>query len=183
MKGVCCCLLVTFIVTLLSCAYDFEIVHRYIDPETEPDIIAENVRTSYSDSARLQMRMETPLMKQFTSATEQRQEFPHGFHVRFFESNGDQRAEITANWARRDLSTNIWEARDNVVVVSAKGEVLETEQLFWDANQGIIYSEKFTKIKTEDGTVATGDTFSGKQDFSEYGLFRGRATIFLRDEE
>ena len=171
------------IATLFSCVNDMEIVNKFIDAETEPDLVADHVELLYSDSARLQMKMNTPLIKQFASATEQREEFPEGLHVWHYDKNGELKAEIIANWAKHDVATDIWEARSNVVVTNADGQKLETEQLFWDQKKGIVYSEKYTKITNKDGTVATGDRFTARQDFSEWKLTKGRATIMLNDEE
>jgi hypothetical protein len=37
----------------------------------------------------------------------------------------------------------LWEAKDSVVVINQAGEILNTEQLFWDERNKIIYSEQF----------------------------------------
>jgi len=160
-----------------------ETINKFIDMETEPDLMGENVTMYYTDSARLQMKFFTPLVKQFNSAKEQRREFPEGVHVWLYEKTGELEAEITANQARHDLETDLWEANSNVIVTRSDGQKLETEQLFWDPKKGTVYSVKFTKITREDGTLATGDTFTAKQDFSEWKLTKGRATIFLSDED
>ena len=177
------CFHIILLVVLFSCTNDMEIINKYIDAETEPDLVAENLVMFYSDSARLQMKMITPLVKQFNSAKEQRQEFPQGVHVWMYEKTGEEKAQITANWAIHDLETNIWEARSNVVLISAEGRKLETEQLFWDPNKGIVYSEKYTKITEKNGTVASGNSFTANQDFSKSKLTRAKATIFMENEE
>jgi len=160
-----------------------DIINKFIDAETEPDMTGENVTMLYTDSARLQMKFVTPLVKQFNSAKEQRREFPEGLHVWFYEKTGELKAEITANRAKHDMEADLWEASSNVVLINAEGQKLETEQLFWDPKKGMVYSEKYTKITMQDGTVATGDTFTSKQDFSEWKLTKGKATIILNDEE
>ncbi len=177
-------LIITLLIaTLFSCANDMEVVNKYIDAETEPDLVGDNVEVLYSDSARLQMKMVTPLVKKYESAKEARDEFPEGLQAWFYEKTGELKAEITANWAQHDITTDLWEARSNVVLINADGRKLETEQLFWDPKKGIVYSEKYTKITMEDGTVGTGDTFTAKQDFLEWKLSSGRATIILKDDE
>ena len=168
---------------LFSCVNDMEIVNKFIDTETEPDLIADHVEMLYTDSARLQMKMVTPLVIRFTSAAKQRDEFPEGLHVWHYEKTGELKAEITANWAKHDVATDLWEAQSNVVVTRADGTKLETEQLFWDQKKGIVYSEKYTRITRADGTVLTGDKFTSKQDFLEWKLSNGRATIMLNNEE
>ena len=176
-------LLVILVTMLFSCTNDMEVVNKYIDIEIEPDLVGDNVEVLYSDSARLQVKMTTPLLKRYESAKEARDEFPEGLHVWLYEKTGELKAEITANWAKQDIATGLWEARSNVVVTSADGRILETEQLFWDTKKGIVYSEKYTKITSKDGTVGTGYTFTAKQDFSDWELKKGKATIVLEDEE
>jgi LPS export ABC transporter protein LptC len=177
-------LIVTLLTTaLFSCVNDMEVVNKYIDAETEPDLAGNNIEILYSDSARLQTRMITPLLKSYESAKEQRMEFPEGLHAWFYGKDGKLKAEITANWAKHDLITDLWEARSNVVLTNDGGQKLETEQLFWDPGKGIVYSEKHPKITSRDGTVATGDTFTARQDFTEWKLSKGKATIVLKDEE
>ena len=168
---------------LFSCANDMEVVKKFIDPELEPDMIGKNMVILYTDSARLQTKIVSPLMKQFTTAKEQRDECPEGLHVWFYEKTGELKAELTANWAKHDVATEMWEARSNVVITSTEGQKLETEQLFWDRKKGNIYSEKYTKITNPDGTVATGNTFTSNQDFTRWELGKAKATIVLKDEE
>jgi LPS export ABC transporter protein LptC len=160
-----------------------EVVNRYIDTETEPDLTGDHVEVFYSDSARLQMKLTTPLIKKYESAKDAHDEFPEGLHVWFYEKNGDLKAEITANWAHHDITTDLWEARSNVVIISADGRKLETEQLFWDPRKGDVYSEKYTKLTEANGSTGVGDTFTAKQDFSEYKLRKGGGLIILQDED
>ena len=160
-----------------------EIINKIINAETEPDLVVENITMFYSDSARLQSKLVAPLAIQFNTDKEQRREFPKGLHVWLYEKTGELKAEITANWAKEDIETNLWEARSNVVLINDEGRKLETEQLFWDRNKGIVYSEKYTKITSKNGTVATGESFSSGQDFKNVELLRGKATIVMEDEE
>ncbi len=166
-----------------SCTNDMEVVSKIIDPAEEPDLAATNIEVLYSDSARLQVKLKAPHMKQFAEAQEPRREFPDGLHVWFYEKTGELKAEISANWAQQDITTEIWETRSNVVLTNSEGQKLETEQLFWDRKKAIVYTEKYTKITQKSGTVGTGDSFFAKQDFSEWKLTKGKATIFLEDED
>ena len=164
-----------------------EVVKKFIDEESEPDMTAKNFEVLYSDSARLHMRITAPMIKSFSSAEEKRDEFPEGIHVWFYEKTGEMKAEITANWARHDAETKIWEARNNVVLNSAQGQRLETEQMFWDSQQRIVYSNKYTKITQSNGAMASGESFWATQDFSEYKLYNrtgiGRTVIILKDDD
>ena len=164
-----------------------EIIKKFIDDDSDPDVTGHNVEVLYSDSARLQMRMVTPYMAQFTSAQEQRREFPQGIHVWFYEKTGELKAEIVADWARHDMEKELWEARGNVVLTNAEGRKLETEQMFWNEKKGEVFSEKYTKITEKNGNIYSGDSFWTKQDFKEYKLFNktgvGRVVFWVEEDE
>lgn len=175
-------------VLLSSCVNDMDTINKFIDTEIEPDLLSENVELLYSDSARLMMRMKTPLIKIFSTATEQRKEFPEGIHVWLYEKTGELKAEITANWAKQDELTDLWEARSNVIITNAEGRRLETEQLFWDRPKGEVYSKKYTKVTGTDGSYEmAGETFWGKQDFSQYKFPNksgvAKSFIYVKDDE
>jgi len=180
-------IILSLVVTVLSCANDMETVNKFIDTEIEPDVLFENIEVLYSDSARLQMKMRSPLLKIFTSATEQREEFPEGIHVWIYEKTGELKAEITANWAKHYADTDLWEARSNVVVTDNEGQKLETEQLFWDRKKGEIYSEKYTKLTKDGSYEGAGETFWAKQDNSEYKFSnksgKAKTVIYVNDDE
>ena len=176
-------ILAFLVLAFFSCANDMEVVNKFIDTEAEPDLTGINVTMLHTDSARLQTKMVAPVLKRYSSAKEQRDECPKGLHIWFYEKTGELKAELSANWAKHDITTNIWEARSNVVVTNVEGKKLETEQLFWEPNKGIVRSEKYTKITNEDGTVLTGNTFTANQDFTKMRLVEGTATIILKDEE
>jgi len=171
----------------LSCSQDLETIFKIIDTELEPDLTVENIETLHFDSARLQVRMASPLMKQFTSAMQQRREFPEGVHVWLYESTGELGTEITANWAMHNIDLNLWEARGNVVVTTEDGRKIETEQLFWDQEKALVYSHVFTEVTQANGTTASGDSFEADQDFESWRLFNrsgvGRTVIFIDDDE
>jgi len=176
-------IMLPLVAALFSCANDMEVVNKFIDEETEPDMVGIHFEILHSDSARLKMKLVTPLVKEFNSAKEKRREFPEGVHIWLYEITGELKAELTANRARQDMETNLFEAIGNVVVTVADGKKLETEQLFLDQKKSEIYSEKYTKITFKNGTIATGDRFSAKQDLSEYKLIKGKATIMVKEED
>ena len=174
--------ILSFLLLFTSCRNDMSVINKFIDEETEPDLVGDNIEVLYTDSALLKMRMFATHVRQFSSAAEPRDEFPEGLHVWFYEKTGEVKAEITANWAKHDTVTDIWEARDNVVITNSDGRKLETEQFFWEPKKGIVYSEKYTKITDAEGQVATGIKFSANQDFTNAELIKGKATLIMKDD-
>ncbi|MDR3093473.1 MAG: LPS export ABC transporter periplasmic protein LptC [Bacteroidales bacterium] len=176
-------LLLCLFAGMVACSNDMQVIQRIVNPDEEPDLTAFQVKMDYSDSAILQMHLETPLIKQFTGEKNPRDSFPNGLHVWMYEKNGTLNAEIRANWALHDNTKKLWEARNNVVITRSNGESLESEQMFWDEAKGIVYSTKVTKYTSETGTTTTGrNGMWAKQDFSEWKMFNGNGTLVFNDE-
>ena len=73
------------------------------------------------------------------------------------------------------------EAKNNVVIVNAEGEQLNTEHLIWDRKKRIIYSNVFVKITTED-EIIMGEGFESNEQFSKYKILKPKGTITKEDE-
>ena len=160
-----------------------EIINKFFDVELEPDVLGENLEILHSDSARLQMRMITPLLKQFNTAAEPRDEYPLGLHVWFFDKTGEPSGEASANWAQYDKTEDIWELRGEVELSNVDGRKLQTEHFFWDRRKEIIYSHVFTQMTDVDSSIVTGISFTGNQDFTNMRFESGRATIVMIEVE
>jgi hypothetical protein len=67
------------------------------------------------------------------------------------------------------------------VVINKEGEVLNTDQLFWDERLKIIYSNAFVKI-TRPNEVIMGEGFEADETFSRWKIKKIQGTIYLQDE-
>jgi len=59
--------------------------------------------------------------------------------------------------------------------------MLETEQLFWDQEKDLIYTERLVKITNEDQTVI-GTGFESDSKLNKRKIKNVSATIYLREE-
>lgn len=132
---------------------------EFIDTTLRDDLPVQevyNFTTTYSDSALLKLRMEAPLMKYYGRMEKPYSEFEKGIDVLFYDevrADGQPSARITSKFARYYEAEKLWEVRDSVVVINRKGEILETELLYWDENKELIYTDKFVKIKEADHII------------------------------
>jgi hypothetical protein len=62
-----------------------------------------------------------------------------------------------------------------------KGEKLNTEELFWDRNEQLIYSKKFVKLTTGE-QVVTGDGLTSEEPFDELIIDNPKGTLEVREE-
>lgn len=164
-----------------SCSNKMDEVRFITKNERIPTEVQTDLHLIYTDSTFKKMELKAPLAENYTSLQEPQREFSKGLAVKFFEYNGQVNSDLRADYALQFINKNLWEARGDVVVVNKKGEQLNTEKLFWDSKEEIIYTDEFVKITTPE-EVIMGEGFKSDQNFSEYEIYKVTGTINIEDD-
>ena len=139
-----------------------------------PLLLAENIKTVYSDSARTRIVMEAPVQNEFANGN---RTFPKGIVIHFYNPQGKPESRLTANKGYYSKMTEIYTGQGNVVVQNLKeAKTLRTEELKWSRFEKRVYTDKFVRIETPEETYL-GDGLTAAQDFSTYKILKLRATI------
>jgi LPS export ABC transporter protein LptC len=149
--------------------------------EDTPTLMLTNLETSILDSGVLRYKFITEELLDFDKKEPPYYDFPQGLHVIMVTKTGQIEAEIKSNWAKNLKNQKLWELKNNVVATNQKGDVLTTEQLFWDENKQLIYSDLYTKITTKT-EILTGIGFESNQNLTEY-TFRKPQGIFTIENQ
>jgi LPS export ABC transporter protein LptC len=135
----------SFLVLLWACENDIKVINN-ISGKNDTVETGKDIETLYSDSGVVTVKVLAKRLYRFEG------ENPHiemtKVRVNFYNSIGQVKSYLTANYAISYTNTKLMEAKNNVVVVNEKGEVLNTEHLVWDQNKAKIYSDKFVTINT-----------------------------------
>lgn len=172
--------LVTGTALFFSCRDKIEIVNTSIR-EDLPTQTVTDFESSYSDSSNLELLIKAPLLKYYGKMEEPYTDFDKGLIVYFFEGSDNPKGHISAKYARYIESKKLWEVRDSVVAENEKGDILETELLFWDEERNEIYTDKFVKITQED-QIITGTGLISDPRFSKWRIKNVIATLYFEDE-
>lgn len=171
-----------FLLTLFySCTNDLETVNAIVDLSSKPMIFAKDVEILRTDSGKIVLKGFAKESAYYLSEKDTFLEFKKGFKIETFKDYPIVESSITAEYGKHWESKKIWEARTNVVTQNIKGEMLNTEQLFWDENKHIIYSNSFCRVTTSDGII-TGNSFEADETFNKWTLKKGKGTINVKDE-
>lgn len=108
-------------------------------------------------------------------------EFQKGIEMKFFNGNKVE-STMKANYATAQEGNKLMVARNNVVVVNDKGETLHTEELIWDEEKEIIYSNAFVKISTKD-EIIMGTGMTANQNFTNYVIKNISGIIKVKQSE
>lgn len=131
--------------------------------------IGKDIEILYSDSALVRVRITAATLVNVNDRDLPRQEFPDGIQVDFFDQNLQIKSTLTAREAIRLNEKGEVIARDSVVLRTANGEKLETEELLWDEKTEQVSTDKFVKI-TKPGEVIYGYGLRANQDFTYWKI-------------
>ena len=167
--------------TLFSCENSIQTVQKITAEDTLADAIATNIEYVRTDSGRLQLILQSPLLVKY-GGKQPYTEFPKGFHIKFYDQAGKVITTLSANYGVRWEKKGFLLARNHVVVKNLEtGEQLDTENLIWDEKKGKIYSHTFVKITSPDRTIF-GDSLVANQTFSKRTIYGIRGVLDIKED-
>lgn len=138
---------------ICSCSTDKQAIRELIDQKNAPSVIVYNSELIYTEMGNQKMRVYAPVTNYYQFAEEPYTKFDEGIEVNTFDDSLKIESKLTANFAQFFEKNELWLARNNVVAQNRKGDVLYTEELYWDQKTHTIYSDVIVRIKTSNGNV------------------------------
>lgn len=148
---------------VLGCESNFKEVHKNDYSEFVPSGDADKVNLKYTDSGKIKSILVSPKMLDYSNVDFAFTEFPKGVDVTIYDNKG-KKTFIRSNYAVSYKQTNIIDLQGKVKITSEDGQVLETEQLFFDQKNQWFYTEKKFKL-TDAANSSTGQGIDFSKDF------------------
>lgn len=166
----------TFVIVMLlffmSCREKNENLVSFVyDPETVPTMVTDTVTTLISDSGITRYKLVADVWKVFDKSREPYWFFPEGIHLERFTPDFHIEATVTADTAWYYNDKELWKLKNNVHVENMKGEIFDSEELYWDQKEERVYSDKYIEIK-RGVTEIKGYGFESNQAMTDYRIFR-----------
>lgn len=100
-------------------------------------------------------------------------EFPNSLYVEFFNEEGAVETTLKAKYSKYREYENKILLQDSVLVINILTEdTLRTDELWWDQNTELFYTDKPALITKKDGTIARPmKGLKAKQDLSWYEFY------------
>ena len=131
-----------FAVTLFFSCDDGSTTLKQINQFNDNPVgIAYDIRMTYTDSAVVKAILTAPVNLDFTHLSFKYSEFPQGLKIIFFNNN-NQENTLVADYGILYNQTKIVDLQGNVVLSSHDGSILETDQMYWDAEKEWLFTEK-----------------------------------------
>ncbi len=182
-KGIAASSMILLAVSFWSCQSNKpEEIKAITEVQDVPSLIITKLETTINDSGMVKYRFTTPELYQYDKKEKPYTEFPKGLNVIMYDKNKQIEARIKSNYAKYLTQDKLWELKNDVEAVNQKGDVLNTEQLFWDENKQLIYSNLFTKITTK-SEILTGIGFESNQNLSSYTFKQPQGIFNIEESE
>jgi LPS export ABC transporter protein LptC len=174
---------ILFVAMFFSCGNDLKEVQDFLAEKNLPIGIAKNIYSIQTDSGKVKTKLIAPILKDFSNRKDHPYtEFPEGLKVVTYDENGDS-VVLIADYSVTYMNTNISEIRKNVIITNyADNSKLITDQLFWDANEHYIYTEKKFTLITKTDTIH-GEGFESNEDLSKLNMKSISGTIYVNENQ
>jgi LPS export ABC transporter protein LptC len=180
------CTLLPGSIFIVSCQNDIESINMLSSELKLPVQTGKDFEVQYTDSGRLQVIFRAPLVERYKKSEEEGQyyEFREGIEIMFYNRSGIIESTINARYGKYWEEKSLGFVRDSVVGKNLiRGDQLNTEELYWDRQNQLIYSKVFTRITNDEGVYYGEEGFESDQDFENYRLIGSSGTVNVEENE
>ena len=156
-------LILIFACIAVGCESNFKEVQKINFSEFTPSGEAEDFNLKYTDSGKIKSILVSPIMLDYATVEFPFTEFPKGVDVTIYDDKG-KRTFIKSKYAVRYIGTNIIDLQDDVRISNETGQLMETEQLYYDQKNEWFFSEKKFKFTDPKG-ISYGEGIDFSKDF------------------
>lgn len=167
--------LLIFLFFVLSCKNSIEEVNTLTVTQNEAPETGKGIELIYSDSAKIKFKLTAGRLERKEGEIPVT-EFFDGVKIIFYDDDMKPESEIRSDYAIHYEKEEKMIARDNVVVVNINGDQLNTEELTWEQQKHLVYTDVFVKITTSEETLF-GDGLESNEDFTKYKIKKIKGTI------
>lgn len=164
---------------MLSCKNDYQQVQNLaIKPIPVDEVV--NVQSYLSQGGVMRARLTSPLMLTTRDDTT-RIEFPNTLKVDFFNDTAAKvESKLFAKYGRYYQTQRLVFLRDSVIVFNISGDTLRTEELWWDQNKEIIYTDKAVRLRRPNEKI-DGSGLTANQNFTKWTITNAAGPINVPD--
>jgi len=167
-----------FSLLLFSCKNDLKEARLIVSRANVNIEKGRQVEINYSDQGVVRIKAIAPTATRFNN-NKPYFEFSDGIKILFYNQQRSIESTLTAKYATAYENSHSMTARDSVVVINNKGEILNTDELIWDEERKIIYSNSFVKIRTQD-EIIYGNGMTANENFTGYVIKNITGTIKVK---
>lgn len=157
--------LVAVLYVCFSCESNFREVQKMGLSEFAPSGDADSFNLKYTDSGKIKANLKASKMLDYATVAYPFTEFPKGIDLTLFDDN-QKKTYVKSNYAISYKGTNIIDLQKDVKIYNDSGEMLETQQLYYDQKSEWFFTDKKFKFTSSRG-VSYGEGIDFSKDFKK----------------
>ena len=154
---------IVFAMVAVGCESNFKEIQKDNFSDFIPSSDADEVNLKYTDSGRITGILISKKMLDYAVVDFPFTEFPKGIHVTLYDKNA-KKTVVTSNYAVSYKQTGIIDLQGKVKIVSEDGQILETQQLYYDQKNAWFFTERKFKFTSPKG-ISYGQGIDFSKDF------------------
>ncbi len=163
---------------VLGCENDFNEV-RDLGKKKNAQEEANNIESYISENAIVKAKLISPYMLR-TEGDTNLVEFPRTLHVDFYNDSAKVESKLFARYGRYYENKGKVLLRDSVIVFNIQGDTLKCDELWWDQNKQIFYTDKQVHIRKPDEKI-DGTGLVADQNFKSWTITNAKGPINVPD--
>jgi LPS export ABC transporter protein LptC len=166
---------------LLSCeGNSLKDVQKSNLSEFHPSGEADDFNLKYTDSGRIKSILISPKMLDYANVEFPFIEFPKGIDVTMYDEKG-KKTFVKAKYAISFKGTDVIDLQGKVKIYNETGQMLETEQLYFDQKNEWFHTQRVYKLTAPNGN-SLGEGIDFSKDFKIVNSQRIKGEIQTKDK-
>ncbi|ANH83283.1 LPS export ABC transporter periplasmic protein LptC [Niabella ginsenosidivorans] len=129
-----------------------------------------------SQGGKIKARLTAPVMLRVQADTLYT-EFPKTLHVDFYNDSAKVDSKLDSKYGKYMESLNMIYLRDSVRVISIKGDTLYCQDLWWDQNKQLFYTDKPAKYNSQAQHLQGDQGLEATQDLKNVKFKSGHGQV------
>jgi len=173
---------ISFIAMLFACDSNLNEVNKFNSEVDAPQGIAKDINLFYTDSGKVKANLRSPKMLDYSQEKYPYRIFPNKVEVDFFNKDSTKNT-IIADSAIIHANSDLIDMRRNVKIITSDSLVLTTSQLYWDTSKEWVFTDRFYKIRLDNGTENNGTGFDADQEFKVFNSRSNTGIQIIEDKD
>lgn len=155
--------IVCAVALFFGCESNFKEIQKINFSEFIPSSDADEVNLKYTDSGRISAVLVSSKMLDYATVDFPFTEFPNGITLTLFDKKA-KKTFISSNYAISYKGTNVIDLQGKVKIITEAGQIMETEQLYFDQKNEWFFTERRFKFTDPKGS-SNGQGIDFSKDF------------------
>ena len=170
----------TMSIFISACKNDERAIEDWSKKKVMVDV-GKNIEGYLSQEGKVKARLASPLMLKYETDTVYAL-FPKTLHVDFYNDSSKIETRLDSKHGKYFETLNKVYLWDSVIVINVKGDTLKSNDLWWDQNKKLFYTDNYAEYRTKDKQIFPGKGLEAAQDFSRITFKQPIGTVEVSDK-